>query len=237
MTSVVAEMQRRYSLLDQDDELRQSIALRLHHTRPRRQTTAVHGLRDRRAVVGRTDAEPGSRARTALPLAAIGYRAAPFPMWPSITEGRNELIRQINLFPARSRSLASPKGAVVAGQVFKHDILPTDGVLHLDFARRAQGCHVRHYDAGSRAPWSDGLASAPTHPASSTTASKTPPTGGAPAHSARPLHRLRTRRRWRWKRMVCKINHGPQHLQRRRWGDRAGHEFLARPRHWKPSRW
>ncbi|MDG5773969.1 hypothetical protein [Mycolicibacterium fortuitum] len=60
----------------------------------------------------------------------VGYRAAPFPMWPSITEGRDELVRLINLFEGDINLIGYSQGAVVVGQVWKHDILPTNGRLH-----------------------------------------------------------------------------------------------------------
>lgn len=60
----------------------------------------------------------------------IGYRAAPFPMWPSIVEGRAELIRQINLFPGDINLVGYSQGAVITSLVWKYDILSPSGVLH-----------------------------------------------------------------------------------------------------------
>lgn len=60
----------------------------------------------------------------------VGYRAAPFPMWPSITEGRDELVRLIDLYPGDINLCGYSQGAVVVGQVWKHDILNPAGRLH-----------------------------------------------------------------------------------------------------------
>ncbi len=60
----------------------------------------------------------------------VGYRAAPFPMWPSITEGRNELIRLIDLFPGDINLIGYSQGAVITSLVWKYDILAPGGVLH-----------------------------------------------------------------------------------------------------------
>lgn len=59
------------------------------------------------------------------------YSAAPFPMWPSVEQGRAELNVQIDRFPGRGIDLAGySQGAVVVGQVLKHDIMAPSGRLH-----------------------------------------------------------------------------------------------------------
>lgn len=60
----------------------------------------------------------------------VGYRAAPFPMWPSITEGRNELVRLIGSFAGPFSLIGYSQGAIVVGQTWKYDLLAANGVLH-----------------------------------------------------------------------------------------------------------
>ena len=60
----------------------------------------------------------------------IGYRAAPFPMWPSITQGVAELIGQISTKPGKFALAGYSQGAIVVGQVLKHTIMDPNGALH-----------------------------------------------------------------------------------------------------------
>lgn len=73
-----------------------------------------------RAVLDRCDWQP------------IGnYPAAAFPMWPSVQQGRRELNVQIDRYHGRKIRLAGySQGAVVVGQVLKHDIMNPQGRLH-----------------------------------------------------------------------------------------------------------
>lgn len=59
------------------------------------------------------------------------YSAAAFPMWPSVLEGVAELNAQIDRYPGRPINLAGySQGAIVVGQVLKHDIMNPRGRLH-----------------------------------------------------------------------------------------------------------
>lgn len=59
------------------------------------------------------------------------YSAQPFPMWPSVQQGVQELRAQINRYPGRRIDLAGySQGAIVVGQVLKHDIMAPGGRLH-----------------------------------------------------------------------------------------------------------
>lgn len=58
------------------------------------------------------------------------YPAAAFPMWPSITAGVAELRAQITGKPGEINLAGYSQGAVVVGQVLKHDIMNPQGVLH-----------------------------------------------------------------------------------------------------------
>ena len=76
------------------------------------------------------DGDPPARSNctTAGSPSATGPQK-PVPMWPSITEGRNELIRQINLFRGPFALAGYSQGRSWRVR-WKHDILPSDGVLH-----------------------------------------------------------------------------------------------------------
>lgn len=59
------------------------------------------------------------------------YPARPFPMWPSVELGRAELNVQIDRHPGRPITLCGySQGAIVVGQVLKHDIMAPGGRLH-----------------------------------------------------------------------------------------------------------
>lgn len=61
------------------------------------------------------------------------YPAAPFPMKPSIDLGRGSLVKQIKLRVRGNDPIdlgGYSQGAVVAGQVLKHDIISPSGELH-----------------------------------------------------------------------------------------------------------
>ena len=82
---------------------------------------------------------PADTARAVLPdwrWQPIGnYPAAPFPMWPSIWQGVEELRKQIrdyaNRFPGEPMALAGySQGAIVTSWVYKWDIELEQGMLH-----------------------------------------------------------------------------------------------------------
>lgn len=77
---------------------------------------------------------PADTARAVLDLydwQPIGnYPAAPFPMWPSILDGVEELSRQIDQRPGPFAMAGYSQGAVVVGQVLKHRIMDPAGSLH-----------------------------------------------------------------------------------------------------------
>ena len=58
------------------------------------------------------------------------YPAVPFPMKPSIDKGRAELVKQVNSKPGPLSLAGYSQGAVVVGQVLKHDIMNPAGRLH-----------------------------------------------------------------------------------------------------------
>ncbi|AIS74089.1 lysin B [Mycobacterium phage Anubis] len=58
------------------------------------------------------------------------YPAAVFPMWPSIQAGRTELRNQIAAKAGEVNLAGYSQGAVVVGQVLKHDIMDPKGSLH-----------------------------------------------------------------------------------------------------------
>lgn len=59
------------------------------------------------------------------------YPATAFPEWPSIMQGCAELNIQIDRYSGREINLAGySQGAVVVGQVLKHDIMNPQGRLH-----------------------------------------------------------------------------------------------------------
>jgi hypothetical protein len=51
-------------------------------------------------------------------------------MWPSILQGVDELVAQINGKPGRFAMIGYSQGAVVVGQVLKHQIMNPKGGLH-----------------------------------------------------------------------------------------------------------
>lgn len=64
-------------------------------------------------------------------LQPIGnYPAKPFPMWPSILQGVDELNLQISSKPGKFSMIGYSQGAVVVGQVLKHQIINPKGALH-----------------------------------------------------------------------------------------------------------
>ncbi|AEJ92325.1 lysin B [Mycobacterium phage Timshel] len=80
---------------------------------------------------------PGLPADTARDVEDIydwqpigNYPAAAFPMWPSITKGVGELRNQIASKPGEINMAGYSQGAVVCGQVLKHDIMSPSGSLH-----------------------------------------------------------------------------------------------------------
>ncbi|AIK69047.1 lysin B [Mycobacterium phage Trike] len=58
------------------------------------------------------------------------YPAAVWPMWPSIQKGRTELRAQIAAKQGEINMAGYSQGAVVVGQVLKHDIIDPAGPLH-----------------------------------------------------------------------------------------------------------
>jgi hypothetical protein len=60
----------------------------------------------------------------------VGYPAAVFPMGPSVQAGRVELIRLINSRPGTFAFVGHSQSEIVFGQVFKHDMINPNGVLH-----------------------------------------------------------------------------------------------------------
>jgi hypothetical protein len=60
----------------------------------------------------------------------VGYPAAPFPMNPSVQNGRAELINQINLHPGPIALGGYSQGAIVTAEVWEYDIKPSNGRLH-----------------------------------------------------------------------------------------------------------
>lgn len=58
------------------------------------------------------------------------YPAVPFPMKPSIDKGRAELVAQLEQKPGPLALAGYSQGAVVVGQVLKHDIMTPGGRLH-----------------------------------------------------------------------------------------------------------
>lgn len=58
------------------------------------------------------------------------YPATAFPMWGSIMQGYNELVLQINSKPGKIVLLGLSQGAIVIGQVLKHEIMDPNGSLH-----------------------------------------------------------------------------------------------------------
>jgi len=58
------------------------------------------------------------------------YPAVPFPMKPSIDKGRAELVLQLEQKPGPLALAGYSQGAVVVGQVLKHDIMAPEGRLH-----------------------------------------------------------------------------------------------------------
>lgn len=77
---------------------------------------------------------PADTARAVLDLynwQPIGnYPASVWPMWPSIMKGAAELRLQIGSKPGRISLAGYSQGAVVVGQVLKHDIMDPKGSLH-----------------------------------------------------------------------------------------------------------
>lgn len=77
---------------------------------------------------------PADTARAVLDLyrwQPIGnYPAAVFPMWDSVQKGRRELNHQISIKPGEINMAGYSQGAVVVGQVLKHDIMNPAGNLH-----------------------------------------------------------------------------------------------------------
>ena len=65
----------------------------------------------------------------------IGYRAQPFPMGPSITEGRGELVNQFILHRGQVERYGAAlagysQGAVITSECWEYDIKPEGGALH-----------------------------------------------------------------------------------------------------------
>ncbi|BBC53814.1 putative lysin B [Mycobacterium phage PP] len=77
---------------------------------------------------------PADTARDVLDIYTwqpIGnYPAAAFPMWDSIMAGAGELRTQIASKPGEINLAGYSQGAVVVGQVLKHDIMSPSGSLH-----------------------------------------------------------------------------------------------------------
>lgn len=77
---------------------------------------------------------PADTARAVLDLykwQPIGnYSAQAFPMWPSVLQGVDELIRQINDKQGAFSLAGYSQGAIVVGQVLKHQIMNPKGALH-----------------------------------------------------------------------------------------------------------
>lgn len=115
---------------------------------------------------------PADTARAVLDIydwQGIGnYSAAAFPMWPSVLQGVAELNNQIDRYPGREINLAGySQGAIVVGQVLKHDIMNPQGRLHhrLDDVRKVVfwGNPMRQKDIASFDQWIHPIAPPGTH--------------------------------------------------------------------------
>ena len=75
----------------------------------------------------------------------IGYRAAPFPMNPSVQEGRNELARQFTVWRERvekhgAAMIGYSQGAIVVCEFWLYDVLPEDGRCHWALPHIRKAC-------------------------------------------------------------------------------------------------
>jgi hypothetical protein len=208
MTQVVAEMQKRYGLpvtgvMNYATQVRCGYITPDPADKPTLLTVCGTGVP---WWVG-PDADLARAVESTYRWQPVGYGARPFPMWPSISEGRNELVRQINLFPGPIALAGYSQGAVVVGQVWKHDMLPSFGVLHhrLKDVQKAVTFGDPMREAGRA--WSDGVSLA--RPESSgildDRLEDTPDWWRSYAHANDLYTDCELDDEGDWKRMVCKI--------------------------------
>lgn len=133
LVDVVMELQRRYGL-PASGILNYALKVKSGFIKPA-QTAKPTLITLQGTGVDMWTGPPADTARAVQDVAyfqPVAYPATPFPMWPSIQQGRAEVVRLLtDVHPAGDIWIAGySQGAVIASLIYQLDMLPAGGALH-----------------------------------------------------------------------------------------------------------